>query len=197
MPGIPTAPSIPSGTAGHTSHGSPCPEGAVTQSSRLGVRGTTPAVPRGRGMCPWPPWATLSPHPPCLLSAPGHRGDPAGGKVGTGPLQGGRGVPHRCHPAPLRWPPAASRDDPSPERGRRFSQSPLGSRARIPSPLRPSSPDPEPRNPALTPGFGCRLLLLTGVPGDPPGPGAPGLPWSQRWENRSSARGNTAALGPL
>lgn len=109
MPGSPVAPSIPSETVGHTSHGSPCPRGTPRCSPRLGgPRGgpqDAPSSPEPKGWAPR--WshagrgchahgtgrrgtalrrATL--HPPCLLSAPRRRGVPAGRRQGMGLLWG-------------------------------------------------------------------------------------------------------------
>lgn len=103
--------------------------------------------------------------------------------------------PGNATPHPPAQPPAVARDRPSPKRDRQLSQTPLRAWARSPSLLQPSSPNPEPRNPSLTPGFGSGLTVLTGVPGDPPGPGAPELPWSQRRESLSPAREKATALG--
>lgn len=176
-PGIPMAPSIPSGTVGHSSHGSPCPVGAV----RLGG---DPRVSPRAGDVPVATAAILSPspspHPPFVLWAPGLRADPAGENWGGG-----------CSRDPLA---AESRDDPGPAAVPKSLPAPqLGSR-----PLSgQEQPRPRAKKPGPDPGFGSRLSLLTGVPGDPPGPGVPGLPWSQRWGKLSSARGDSTALSPL
>lgn len=215
MPGSPVAPSIPSETVGHTSHGSPCPRVTVRCSPRLrGPRGgpqDAPSSPEPKGWAPR--WShagrgchahgtgrrgtalhRVTLHPPCLLSAPRRRGVPAGRRQGMGLLRP-RIAPAAPPSTPQALPPGMAQDGPSPKRGHRLSQTPLHAWAWIPPLLRPRSPDREPRNPSLTPGFGSRLTILTGVPGDPPGPGAPELPWSQRRESLSPAREKAAALG--
>lgn len=119
------------------------PTGTVRCSPGLGgPRGgprDAPSSPEPKGWAPW--WshagrgcharghgtvrcgtatrrATLPLHPPCLLSAPGHRGVPVGGRQGTGLLQGA--LTPRIAPAvppstPQPLPPAVAQDSPSPE----------------------------------------------------------------------------------
>lgn len=70
---------------------------------------------------------------------------------------------------------------PSPQQGCWPSQTLLMSGLGSHSGLGPSSPNPAPRNPSVTPVWlQVQHSVLTGVPGDPPGPGAPELPWSQK-----------------
>lgn len=220
LPGSPVAPSTPSEMVGHTSHGSPCPQGQQDAPLGWGVLGVAPkmpqavpspgdghrggAVPAGaavpmamaqRGMAQ-PPAG-----PPCRCThLVSFRPQDAGGSLqeegrGQGCFGETKVCPGNATPHPPAQPPAVARDRPSPKRDRQLSQTPLCAWAWSPSLLRPSSPNPEPRNPSLTPGFGSGLTVLTGVPGDPPGPGAPELPWSQRRENLSPAREKATALG--
>lgn len=167
LPGGPVTLSIPSAMVGHTSHGSPCPVGTVRRSPGLG--GSLRWPPRcpepraqapqwrcdGRRCMPVPPPDHPDAAPTLSPFGPRMPGGPCGRKAGEGAASGDA----TQHPQPLT--PAMAWDGPSPSRGHQLSQPPLCAWALIPPLLQPSSPDPEPRNPSLTPGFGSRYSRVS------------------------------------